>query len=73
MKENPRIRRALEETGLPWRIDHARRHRLIKLNDQIVGVLPLAKGDGGDPRCVKNIVCQIKRAARQMRGKKPCN
>lgn len=69
MKDNPKVRRALEETGLPWRVEHARRHRLIKLDGEVVGSLPIGKSDGGDPRAIRNIVCQIKRAARQIRGK----
>lgn len=55
---------ALDETGLPWRVEPGRKHRKIFVGEKMIGVVPL-KGtgnrNGGDNL---NIVAAIRRAAR---------
>lgn len=62
---------ALEATGLPWAIEHGRKHRKVLVCGRLAGILPtyLSKG-GSNPdtgRSTKNLVSQIRRAAERFK------
>lgn len=60
------IKQELENTGLPWDIERGSRHLKLKLSGHLVGILP---GDGRsamEGRALKNVVSQIRRAARKL-------
>ena len=38
MKIDPKTRRALEETGLPWELENGKKHTKIRLAGQFVGM-----------------------------------
>ena len=59
------IRDALIGTGLPWDITPGARHHKITLAGRLVGIAPLNGRDAG-PRALKNVVAQIRRAAREI-------
>ena len=61
----PTIELALTLTGLPWEISQGSRHHKIKLAGRLVGIAPLNRRDAG-PRALKNILAQIRRAAREL-------
>lgn len=63
MKLDPPIERALEETGLPYEITRGGKHYKIKLSGRLVGVFGIAARSA---RAEKNIVAQIRRAAKEM-------
>ena len=56
---------ALDATGLPWAAEHGTRHTKIKLAGRLVGVAARKPISDCDLRPTKNIVSQIRRAARQ--------
>jgi ATP-dependent protease HslVU (ClpYQ) peptidase subunit len=63
MRLSKDVQRALDECGQPWRIDKGSRHLKIIVNEKFVGILPI-KGSGPAIRADKNIVAQIRRAAK---------
>lgn len=65
MKTHPDIIKALEATGRPYEIVKGSRHQKLKLDGNLVGIMPL-KGFGNDrdKRAMLNVLAQIKRAAR---------
>jgi hypothetical protein len=58
---------ALDDTGLPWRIEKGTRHMKIILNERLVGILPYGSGTAR-PHERMNTITQIKRRAREMTG-----
>lgn len=68
MKLDPKVRQALEETGLPWRIEAGSKHFKIRLNDRLVGVYPQGKRTEANPRANLNVISNIKRAARETKN-----
>lgn len=60
---SPRVRAALEATGLPWEIEPARssNHSKVRLAGAMVGIVP-CKGGAEFGRAEKNLISQIKRA-----------
>jgi predicted RNA binding protein YcfA (HicA-like mRNA interferase family) len=64
MKTPSEIIKALEATGKPYEIVKGSRHQKLKLNGQLVGILPLKAGGDRDRRAMMNVLSQIKRAGR---------
>jgi len=62
MRIPKQIERALEATGLPYRIEKGTIHRKIIVGGKFVGILPYGKVNEAD-RANKNVVAQIRRAA----------
>lgn len=63
MRLDPKIETALNETGKEWSITCGKRHYHIKIDNNLIGILP--KGSGSpDPRAVKNCISQIRKAAK---------
>ena len=62
------LRPELEASGLPWSIDNGGKHLKLRLGGRLIGVLPKGSSHTQDPRATKNLVAQIRRAAREMRG-----
>lgn len=61
------VLRALDETGLPWQIEHGKTHRKIKLCGHLVGVICGSK-ERADRRAELNVIHQIKRKAQELRN-----
>jgi hypothetical protein len=60
------LRRTLDESGVPWRVEQRRRHHMLVLGERTVGVLPRGTGDGG-PRRHLNFMAAVRRAIKEMR------
>jgi hypothetical protein len=65
MKIDPKTRRVLEETGLPWELENGKKHTKIWLAGQFVGILP-QNGRIVEGAAHKNVVAQIRRAAKEI-------
>lgn len=63
MRIDPEITRALDATGLPWRVEQGSKHAKLYLGPQLVGVLP-HDGKAIDGYARRNTLAQIRRAAR---------
>lgn len=61
------IQRALEATGLPWEVTMGGRHRKVMLAGRFVAILPsnLRGATRMNYRAERNVIAQIKRAARE--------
>ena len=67
MKVPDMVERALNESGLPWRVVHGRGHLKLYLDDHFIGVVSSRAKDVAKRRTL-NLLAQIKRVAR---GEKP--
>ena len=58
------VKRALDDTGLPWKVEKGTKHYKIKLAGRMVGILPLnlKARHGYTNHTIKNTVGQIKRS-----------
>lgn len=61
-----RIHSALIETGLPWTIENGKKHQKIYLQGILVGVLSHGSHYDDGWVAIKNIVSQIRRAAKSL-------
>lgn len=63
------IVRHLEQTHLPFEIRDGGCHRKIYLGGRMVGILPMRARSAleGDGRAMKNVIAQIRRAAKQIK------
>ncbi len=66
MKIDPKVKQALEATGLPWYVETGTKHYKIRLNGKLVGVFPQGKKTEASPRANINVIANIRRAAREM-------
>jgi hypothetical protein len=64
MKLPRRVRSALEATGLPWSLETGSKHYKIRMNGRFVCIAPFNGGSEHD-RATRNIIAQIRRAARK--------
>lgn len=60
--------RILDQTGLPWAIEHGKKHRQVRLNGMLVGILPLGKMKESSQRAMLGLRAHIQRAAREMKN-----
>lgn len=67
MKLDPRVKKTLEETGLPWHIEAGSKHFKIRLCGRLVGVYPQGKKTEADRRANMNVISNVKRAARELK------
>lgn len=68
MKDNPAIRKALVETGLPFTIENGTRHRKVRVCGRLAAVIPMrGTGSEADRRATMNTIAQIRRLARTMK------
>lgn len=68
---HPKLRKALDETGLPWTIELGSRHHHLRLAGRLVCVLPLGGTTDRDPHATRNTIAQVRRAARAMKAENP--
>jgi hypothetical protein len=71
MKLHPKVRSALDETGLPWELRHGSKHKLIYVDGQMLAILP--HGAGGKSRGshhLDNLMAALRRFCRE-RGLEP--
>lgn len=59
---DPRIVDALDATGLPWSVELGSKHRHIRLDGRLVGLIPLGR-ERGYGRGTENTIAQIRRVA----------
>lgn len=57
------VRGALDSTNLPWRLETGHGHNKVFLNGALVGVI--GKKDKASRRATRNLVAQIRRAAKE--------
>lgn len=60
------VAETLDETGLPWEIIRARKHRKVYLAGRLVGVLPGNPGRSETGRDLMNLKSQIRRLAKEL-------
>lgn len=65
MRLRQEIEALLRETGLPWSVELGTRHFKIKLDGQLVGIMPKGAGSSADKRPWFNLRAQIRRAAKE--------
>lgn len=66
MRLDPKVKKALEETGLPWAIETGSKHFKIRLGGRLAGTFPLGKKTEAAPHANQNIIATIKRMAREL-------
>ena len=62
MKIDRAIKRALEETGLPYEFVKGGKHIVVRLNGHHAGILPYGTTTGGQ-RAAKNHIAHIRKIA----------
>ena len=67
MKLPERLREALDNTGLPWKVEDGSKHYKVKLCGRLVAVFPLGKKRDADKRALLNTITQVRLAARQIK------
>ena len=67
MRVHPHIIRTLEQCGKPWEVKQGSRHLKIVVDGVLAGILPKDGMGRSEGRAQKNLVAQIKRAARGIR------
>ncbi len=66
-RADPKLRAALDETGLPWTVEIGGRHYHVRVAGRLVGVWPRS-GATETGRGTKNVIAQIRRTAREIRA-----
>jgi hypothetical protein len=66
MKLDPKVRKALEETSLPWVIETGSKHFKVRLGGRLVGVYPHGKRTEASKHANSNLIANIKRLAREL-------
>lgn len=61
------LKRELDRTGMPWEIEPGRKHYKVKLDGQIVGVLPQGSGYQEGSAAQRVLFARIRRYAREGR------
>lgn len=64
MRLPKQVQQALDDTGLPYAVEPGKRHRKIRVEGRLVGILPMHTHDADNGRACKNIVAQIRRAGK---------
>lgn len=65
MRLSKHIQQALDDCGKPWSLRRGSRHLKIIVGDRFAGILPRSgAGSTANIRAEKNVVAQIKRAAK---------
>lgn len=59
----PMITKALQETGLPWKIVVGTKHRKLFINGRFAAILPISRIHDRD-RANKNVVADIRNTAK---------
>jgi hypothetical protein len=72
-KLDTKIRKALEDTGLPWHVQGGSKHWQVRLQGRLVGILPRgAHAQTCPPYVTKNFVAHVRRLARELKEQAPC-
>lgn len=67
MKLDPKVRKVLEDTGLPWCVETGTKHYKVRLNGRLVAIYPQGKKTEASQRANLNVIANIKRLAREMK------
>ena len=69
-KVHPKVREALDATGLPWHIEEGSKHNKVRLNGRFVLILAKGGRTGEDkhPRLLKNDIANVRRAAKELKA-----
>lgn len=66
MRGPPRqVLAALNATGLPYAFHTGSKHIQIRICERMVGILPI-DGNGIEGRAMRNVISQIRRAAKEL-------
>lgn len=66
MRIPPEIRRACDETGLPYEFQQGTRHIKIRVGGRFVGILPHGTVRNKKGYAMANVVSQIRRRGREV-------
>lgn len=66
MRLDPKVKKALEETGLPWTVETGAKHFKVRLDGRLAGTFPLGKKTEASPCANQNLISSIKRLAREL-------
>lgn len=58
------VQDALDDLGRPYEVEQGKRHRKIKVEGRLVGIVPMRPCDTDNDRATKNVVAQIRRAGK---------
>lgn len=67
MKIDPILQRAIDESGLPFRLEEGKRHVKLMLGGEMVTVFSRRPDERGG-RAVKNLLGHIRRKVRQVKS-----
>jgi hypothetical protein len=66
MRLDPKVKKALEETSLPWEIETGSKHFKVRLGGRLAGVYPHGKKTESSQHANANLLANIKRLAREL-------
>ena len=66
MRLDPKVRKTLEETSLPWVVETGSKHFKVRLGGRLVGVYPHGKKTEASKHANSNLIANIKRLAREL-------
>ena len=66
MKLDPKVKQALNDTGIPWEVEAGSKHYKVRLGGRLAGVYPHGKKTEASQHANSNLVSNIKRLAREL-------
>lgn len=67
MRQLPKeILKALDESGANWTLEPGKRHIHVRMNGRLVTIWPYGTRTAANPRQIKNVLCEIRKASRRL-------
>jgi hypothetical protein len=66
MKLDPKVKQALNNTGIPWEVEAGSKHFKVRLGGRLAGVYPHGKKTEASQHANSNLISNIKRLAREL-------
>jgi hypothetical protein len=66
MRIDPKVKKTLNDTGLPWEVETGSKHFKVRLQGRLVGIFPHGKRTDGSQHANANLLANIKRLAREL-------
>lgn len=66
MKLDPKVKQALNGTGIPWEVETGSKHFKVRLGGRLAGVYPHGKKTEASQHANSNLISNIKRLAREL-------
>lgn len=67
VKFDPKLKAALNETGLPWTIEPGSKHFKLRLAGRLVSIIPQGVKGGHSKVCTAKAIKDVKRIAAELR------